>query len=134
MVSQIAGDGARETLQMLQRSFADLRDFEKLRVFSKLYVESGMKPLRLEPLPSSVEPDSLSHELAIRLHAGKLVLRQEERIVCRGHEAFGPFDTATAVRISRQLSAESPTNDKQGHVLDPEQYQPRAVEIFPEMA
>lgn len=134
MVSQIAGDRARETLQMLEQGFPDLRDFEKLRVFSKLYVEGGMKPLQVQPLPSAVEPDLLRHDLAVRLHEGSLILGPGERIVCRGSEAFGPFDAATAMRISRQLSSESPTNDKQGHVLDPEKYQPPVVGIFPEMA
>jgi hypothetical protein len=73
----------------------------------------------------------LKGELALRFHKGMIVLAPDERIVCRGADAYGPFDPVRAARFSRQLSAESPTNDDQGHTLDPETCAPRVVGMFP---
>ncbi len=134
MVSQVAGEHAEQTFQMLQRTFPGLRDFEQLRTFAKLYVNGGLHPLQLRPLPSEVDPHRLKGELALRFHAGMIVLARDERIVCRGPEAFGPFDSARAASFSRQLSAESPTNDEHGHTLDPEHCAPVAVGVYPEIA
>lgn len=134
MVSQVAGENAEQTSQMLLRTFPGLRNFEQLRTFAKLYVSGGLRPLQLRPLPSDVDPQRLKGELALRFHAGMIVLARDERIVCRGAEAFGPFDSARAASFSRQLSAESPTNDEHGHTLDPEQCAPVPVGVYPEIA
>jgi len=134
MVSQVAGENADQTFRMLQRTFPGLRNFEQLRTFATLYVNTGFSPLQLRPLPSDVDPQRLKGELALRFYAGMIVLARDERIVCRGAEAFGPFDSSRAARFSRQLSAESPTNDEHGHTLDPEQCVPSAVGIYPEIA
>jgi hypothetical protein len=134
MVSQVAGEHAEQTFRMLRKTFPGLRNFEQLRTFAKLYVNGGLRPLQLRPLPSDVDPDRLKGELALRFHAGMIVLTRDERIVCRGAEAFGPFDSARAASFSRKLSAESPTNDEHGHTLDPEQCAPAAVGIYPEIA
>jgi hypothetical protein len=134
MVSQVAGEHAEQTFKMLQRTFPGLRNFEQLRTFAKLYVNGGLRPLQLRPLPSDVDPQRLKGELALRFHAGMIVLARDEKIVCRGAEAFGPFDSARAASFSRQLSAESPTNDEHGHTLDPELCVPAAVGIYPEIA
>lgn len=134
MVSQVAGEHAEEAFKMLQRTFPGLRNVEQLRTFAKLYVSGGLRPLQLRPLPSDVDPQRLKGELALRFHAGLIVLTRDEKIVCRGAEAFGPFDSARAASFSRKLSAESPTNDEHGHTLDPEQCVPAAVGIYPEIA
>lgn len=134
MVSQMAGEHAEQTFKMLQRTFPGLRNFEQLRNFAKLYVNGGLRPLQLRPLPSDVDPHRLKGELALRFYGGMIVLARDERIVCRGAEAFGPFDSARAASFSRQLSAESPTNDEHGHTLDPEQCLPAAVGVYPEIA
>lgn len=134
MVSQVAGEHAKQTFEMLQRSFPGLRNFEQLRTFAKLYVNGGLRPLQLRPLPSDVDPQRLKGELALRFHAGMIVLARDERIVCRGAEAFGPFDSARAASFSKQLSAESPTNDEHGHTLDPELCAPVPVGVYPEIA
>jgi len=133
MVSQVAGEHAERTFKMLQKTFPGLRNFEQLQTFAKMYVNGGLRPLQLRPLPSDVDPHWLKGELALRFHAGMIVLGRDEKIVCRGPEAFGPFDSARAVSFSRQLSAESPTNDEHGHTLDPEQCVPAAVGIYPEI-
>ncbi|ODU24061.1 MAG: hypothetical protein ABS95_02405 [Verrucomicrobia bacterium SCN 57-15] len=133
MVGQVAGQHAGQTFQMLQRTFPGLRNFEQLRAFAKLYVNSGLSPLQIRPLPSEVDPHRLKGDLALRFHAGMIVLARDERIVCRGAEAFGPFDSIRAASFSRKLSAESPTNDEHGHALDPEQCVPATVGIYPEM-
>ena len=99
--------------------------------FARLYVSTGLKPLQFRPLPSEVDPQRLKGELALRFHNGMIVLAPDERIVCRGADAYGPFDPVRAARFSRQLSAESPTNDDQGHTLDPEACAPTAVGMFP---
>lgn len=134
MVSQVAGENAEQTFQMLLRTFPGLRNFEQLRTFAKLYVSGGLRPVQLRPLPSDVDPQRLKGELALRFHAGMIVLARDERIVCRGAEAFGPFDSARAASFSKQLSAESPTNDEHGHTLDPEQCAPVPVGVYPEIA
>ena len=131
MVGQVAGEHASKTFRMLQTTFPGLRNFEQLRAFAKLYVANGLKPLQFRPLPSDIDPQRLKGELALRFHNGMIVLAPDERIVCRGPDAFGPFDPARAARFSRQLSAESPTNDEKGHVLDPETCAPAAVGMFP---
>jgi hypothetical protein len=134
MVAQAVGQHAELTFQMLQRTFPGLRNFEQLRTFAKLYVNSGLSPLQIRPLPSEVDPHRLKGELALRFHAGMIVLARDERIVCRGSEAFGPFDSIQAANFSRKLSAESPTNDEHGHALDPEDYTSPPVGIYPELA
>jgi hypothetical protein len=134
MVSQVAGEHAEQTFQMLERTFPGLRNFEQLRTFAKLYVNSGLSPLQLRPLPSDVDPNRLKGELVQRFYEGMIVLARDERIVCRGAEAYGPFDPIRAASFSRELSAESPTNDEHGHTLDPEQCTPSPVGIYPEIA
>lgn len=134
MVSQVAGEHAGQTFQMLQSNFPGLRNFEQLRTFAKLYVNSGLNPLQLRPLPSDVDPHRLKGELALRFCGGIIVLAKDERIVCRGAEAYGPFDPIQAASFSRKLSAESPTNDDRGHALDPEQCVPSPVGVYPEIA
>ena len=134
MVSQVAGEKAEQTFQMLLRTFPGLRNFKQMRTFAKMYVSGGLRPLQLRPLPSDVDPQRLKGELALRFHAGMIVLTRDERIVCRGAEAFGPFDSARAASFSKQLSAESPTNDEHGHTLDPEQCAPVPVGVYPEIA
>lgn len=134
MVSQVAGEHSERTFQMLQATFPGLRNFEQLRTFAKLYVNSGLSPLQLRPLPSDVDPRRLKGELALRFYAGMIVLARDERIVCRGAEAYGPFDPVRAASFSRELSAASPTNDEHGHTLDPEECAPLPVGIYPEMA
>jgi hypothetical protein len=134
MVSQVAGEHSEQTFQMLQRTFPGLRNFEQLRTFAKLYVNSGLRPLQLRPLPSDVDPHRLKGELALRFSGGMIVLARDERIVCRGADAYGPFDPIRAASFSRELSAESPTNDEKGHTLDPEQYGPSPVGVYPEIA
>ena len=134
MASQVAGENSERTFQMLQQTFPGLRNFEQLRTFAKLYVSGGFRPLHLRPLPSDVDPHRLKGELALRFCGGMIVLAEDERIVCRGAEAYGPFDAIRAASFSRKLSAESPTNDEQGHTLDPEQRAPSPVGVYPEMA
>ena len=134
MVSQVAGEHSAQTFQMLLKTFPGLRNFEQLRTFAKLYVSGGFRPLHLRPLPSDVDPHRLKGELALRFCGGMIVLAEDERIVCRGAEAYGPFDAIRAASFSRKLSAESPTNDDQGHALDPEQWAPSPVGVYPEMA
>ena len=131
MAGQVAGEHAAQTFQMLQATFPGLRNFEQLRAFARLYVSTGLKPLQFRPLPSDVDPQRLKGELALRFHNGMIVLAPDERIVCRGADAYGPFDPVRAARFSRQLSAESPTNDDKGHTLDPEACAPTAVGMFP---
>ena len=131
MVSQVAGEHAARTFQMLQATFPGLRNFDQLRTFARLYVSTGLKPLQFRPLPSEVDPQRLKGELALRFHNGMIVLTPDERIVCRGADAYGPFDPVRAARFSRQLSAESPTNDDKGHTLDPEACAPSVVGMFP---
>jgi len=131
MVGQVAGEHAGQTFQMLQATFPGLRNFDQLRTFARLYVSTGLKPLQFRPLPSDVDPQRLKGELALRFHNGMIVLAPDERIVCRGADAYGPFDPVRAARFSRQLSAESPTNDDKGHTLDPEACAPVAVGMFP---
>lgn len=131
MVAQVASEHAGQTFQMLQSTFPGLRNFDQLRAFARLYVANGLKPLQFRPLPSDVDPQRLKGELALRFHNGMIVLAPDERIVCRGADAYGPFDPVRAARFSRQLSAESPTNDEKGHTLDPEACAPAAVGTFP---
>lgn len=131
MVAQMAGKHAARTFRMLQTTFPGLRNFQQLRAFATLYVANGLKPLRFHPLPSDIDPARLKGELSLRFYKGMVVLAPDERIVWRGADAYGPFDAARAARFSRQLSAESPTNDEKGHVLDPETCAPAPVGQFP---
>ena len=131
MVAQVAGEHAAQTFRMLQVTFPGLRNFQQLRAFATIYVANGLKPLQFRPLPSDIDPQRLKGELALRFYRGMVVLAPEERIVWRGADAYGPFDAAGASRFSRKLSAESPTNDEKGHVLDPETCAPAPVGLFP---
>ena len=134
MVSQVAGEHSEQTFQMLQSTFPGLRIFELLRTFAKLYVNSGLRPLQLRPLPSDVDPHRLKGDLALRFSGGMIVLARDERIVCRDADAYGPFDPMRAASFSCKLSAESPTNDEHGHILDPEQCVASPVGVYPEIA
>lgn len=137
MVAQVAGEHSEHsehTFKMLQQTFPGLRDFERLRTYAKLYVEGGLRPLELRPLPSDVDPQRLKGELALRFYRGMIVLSPDERIVCRGADAYGPFDPVQAASVARTLGAESPTNSELGHTLDPEQCLPVAAGVYPEIA
>lgn len=120
MVSRIATDRTEETVRMLLGSFPRLKDFERLRTFAKLYVLNEFRPLRLVPAPADLDPQRLSGELASRFCEGSFVLADDEGIVFHNGTAVGPFAREKAAALAKRLSAASPTNDAQGHILDPE--------------
>jgi len=120
MVSRLAKDRTDETVRMLLGSFPRLKDFERLRSIAKLYVANEFRPLHLIPAPADLDSQGLSRELASRFYEGSFVLAENEGIVFHNRTAMGPFDREKAAALAKLLSAASPTNDAQGHTLDPE--------------
>lgn len=129
MVSRIAKDRTDETVRMLLGSFPRLKDFERLRRFAKLYVANEFRSLRLVPAPADLDPQRLSGELASRFCEGSFVLADDEGVVFHNGSALGPFDREKAAALAKRLSAASPTNDAQGHILDPETNYPTPARL-----
>jgi hypothetical protein len=130
MVSRLTKDRTDETVEMLLGSFPGLKDFERLRSFAKLYVANEFRTLRRVPAPSDLDSQGLSRELASRFYEGSFVLGEDEGIVFHSGTALGPFDREKAAALAKRLSAASPTNDAQGHTLDPETNYPTPATLL----
>ena len=120
MVSRIDFHRADETVQMLLGVFPGLRNFEQLRSYARLFVANEYRPLRLVPAPSDLDSEKIPRELMSRFYEGRFVLTEDEELVYHHGTVHGPFDREKAKALARRLSAASPTNDAQGHILDPE--------------
>jgi hypothetical protein len=120
MVGRVAGEHTPKTLAMIQRDLSHIHNFHQLRSVAQAFVGNGCKPLRRVPMEGQVDPEALSGEAKLRFDGGFFLLAENEALVFRGNEAHGPYAKAEAAFMARKLGAESLTNDKLGHVLDPE--------------
>jgi hypothetical protein len=119
-IGRIAEGHTDEALDMLAREFPDVRDFRQLRSLAQAFVDNDCKSLRRMPAPPTMELEKLSEDLRSRFHQGNFHLTEREGLVVHEDRVYGPFERQQAIDMARKMSAASPTNDTQGHVLDPE--------------
>ena len=120
MVERIAGENTEQTLQMLKQELPYVRDFHQLRAVARAFLANDCKPLKREPIPSTVDPEGLTGEARLRFHNGSFLLAENEGLVFRGEEAHGPYSRDEVGFMARRLGAESVTNDEKGHIVDPD--------------
>lgn len=125
-----ADESARGAVEMLLKEFPKLKDFERLRALGKLYAANDFRPLKLVRAPAELDTQDLSEELACRFYEGWFVLADDEALVFQNGFAQGPFERRKAFDLAKRLSAASPTNDPQGHILDPEIHQPVPASVL----
>jgi hypothetical protein len=126
-IKRIAGDKAEPALQMLQTEFPEVRDFQELRSIASAFVANDCRPLRREPIPAAVDPEALTGEAKLRFHNGVFYLGEKEALIFRGEEAHGPYARSDVNMMKKRLGAESVTNDRKGHIVDPEEVPVRPV-------
>ena len=126
-VQRIAGDKSEAALCMLRQEFPEVRDFQKLRTLASAFVKNDCRPLRRVPIPGAVDPEALAGEVKLRFHNGFFHLGDDEALVFRGDEAHGPYSKGEVDYMKKRLGAESVTNDRQGHIVDPEAMCSRAA-------
>ena len=119
-VQRIAGEKSEAALRMLRQEFPEVRDFQKLRTLASAFVKNDCRPLRRVPIPGAVDPEALVGEVQLRFHNGFFHLGDDEALVFRGDEAHGPYSKDEVDYMKKRLGAESVTNDRQGHIVDPE--------------
>ena len=131
MLARAVGDKAAIAQKMLTETFADITDFSTMRVLAKAFVANDCRPLKRVPAPSTISPEKLSADLKHRFVEGCFMLGDNEALIVSGDTARGPYELSAAKSIAKQMSAASPTNDDQGHILDPEQAQPQPAVMIP---
>lgn len=124
MVRRVASAHPEATLAMLQQTFPDVQDLGQIKRLAQLHVQNEGRPLRLLPLPSSVDPEKISPNLSERVFGDQVVLTDEEAIVVQDDRAWGPMPRDRAIREAARAGAASPTHDAEGHILDPEEALP----------
>lgn len=120
MVDRIAADKSKQTLDMLETMVPHVKDFHQLRALTTAFVENDCKPFKRVPIDSAVDHETLKGEAKLRFHDGFFLLTETEDMVFRGNEAHGPYAKNEVAFMAKKLGAESMTNDKKGHILDPE--------------
>ena len=120
-LARLANGKTPAVLKMLEETFPHLKNFNQMRTLGEAFLSNDCKPLRKVPIPTTVDPENLSNEAALRFVDGFFYLAKTEDLVFSGAEAHGPYKDFEVAFMAKKLSAESPANDKAGHIIDPEE-------------
>ena len=120
MLQHAFGTKAEQVREMLEQDIPGVNNFVQLRQIGKAFVDNQCKKLRRVPVSSEMELGNLSESLKARFFDGCFFLGEGEGVVFQDKMAYGPFPREVATQMAAKLSVASQTNDKQGHILDPE--------------
>jgi hypothetical protein len=117
----IAGDKTAKVLKILDEQFPAINDFKQLRALGGAVVANNYKPLKRVTMPSSVAPEKLRTDVALRFVDGNFYLMQDEELVFSGDKTHGPYKQWEVNFMAKRIGSMSLTNDDAGHILDPEE-------------
>jgi len=120
MVELFAREKAPQTMKMLRKDFPAIKNFQQLRSLGQAFLANDCKPLRRLPCDASVDVENLEGEAKLRFHDGFFLLAKNEALVFHNESAHGPYSKEEVAFMAKKLGAQSPTHDKDGHILDPE--------------